>query len=79
MRVVAEIPHSHLKITIFSWNGKYQVKIELGQFEQTFKIDEKDVDGLEDVKNMISDDFLKQCFQRFLTMREDWNQAFKTK
>lgn len=79
MRVVAEIPHSHFKITIFSWNGKYQIKIELDQFEQLYKIDEKDVTGLDEVKEMLTENFLLSCMKRFLSMREDWSNTFKNK
>lgn len=79
MRVVAEIPHPKYKIQIFSYNAKYMVKIELGQFEQTFKIAESDVNGLEDVKKMITDQLLKNSIDRFLTMRSDWGDAFKQK
>lgn len=79
MRVVADIPHARYKIQIFSYNAKYLVKIELGQFEQVFKINEADVLGLEDVKRMVSDELLKNSLDRFLTMRIDWEQAFKLK
>ncbi|MEX1192994.1 MAG: hypothetical protein WED10_09820 [Brumimicrobium sp.] len=79
MRVIEEIPHSRFKIQIFSYNGKYIVKIELGQFEQSFKIGELDVMGLDDVKNMINDEFLAGCVKRFVTMREDWEKSFKNK
>lgn len=79
MRVVADIPHARYKIQIFSYNAKYLVKIELGQFEQVFKINEADVLGLEDVKRMVSDELLKNSLDRFLTMRTDWEQAFKIK
>ena len=43
MRVVKEIPHSACKITVFSWNQKYLIKLEQGDFEQTFKVSEFDV------------------------------------
>lgn len=79
MRVIEEIPHSRFKIQIFSYNGKYIVKIELGQFEQSYKIGELDVMGLDDVKNMITEDFLAGCVKRFVTMREDWEKSFKNK
>jgi len=79
MRVIEEIPHPKFKIQIFSYNAKYIVKIELGQFEQTFKISETDVMGLDDVKAMISTDFLKSCLLRFVTMREDWHSSFTNK
>jgi hypothetical protein len=79
MRVVAEIPHSRFKIQIFLYNNKYSLKIELADFEQTFKIGETDVFGLDDVKAMITSDLLQNCLDRFISMRSDWENAFKTK
>lgn len=79
MRVIDEIPHERFKIQIFNYNSKYIVKIELGQFEQSYKIGELDVMGLDDVKGMITQDFLKGCLKRFITMREDWEASFRTK
>ena len=79
MRVIEEIPHPRFKIQIFSYNAKYILKIELGQFEQSYKIGELDVMGLEDVKNMISDDFLSNCLKRFVDMRSDWQTSFRNK
>jgi hypothetical protein len=79
MRTVAEIPHHTYKISVFSYNAKFIVKIELGQFEQIYKINEMDVMGLEDVKNMLTPAFLENCMDRFLTMREDWHKSFTEK
>jgi hypothetical protein len=45
MRVVGEIPHSDCKITIFSWNNRYLIKLEQGLLEQTFKVNEFDISG----------------------------------
>ncbi|WP_294673350.1 hypothetical protein [uncultured Fluviicola sp.] len=79
MRVIADIPHPRYKIQIFLYNAKYLVKIELGQFEQTFKIAETDVNGLEELKRMITDQLLRNSLDRFLSMRTDWEEAFKNK
>jgi hypothetical protein len=76
MRVIAEIPHSHLKITIFDWNEKYVIKLEIGQFEQSFKISHLDVDGLDGVKALLSDEFLESSMHRFLSMREDFHKTY---
>ncbi|MEJ6681104.1 MAG: hypothetical protein QNL21_03320 [Flavobacteriales bacterium] len=78
MRVIAEIPHSHFKIQIFSWNGKYQLKIEIDQYEQTYKVSETNVKGLEEVKALITEDFLSKVMGRMISMREDWNEALKS-
>jgi hypothetical protein len=79
MRVIDEIPHERFKIQIFNYNSKYIVKIELGQFEQSYKIGELDVMGLDDVKGMVSQEFLNGCLKRFITMREDWEESFRNK
>ncbi|MGM0479042.1 MAG: hypothetical protein ACQERC_07440 [Bacteroidota bacterium] len=79
MRVIDEIPHERFKIQIFNYNSKYIVKVELGQFEQSYKIGELDVMGLDDVKSMVDREFLKGCLQRFISMREDWEHSFRNK
>lgn len=77
MRVIAEVPHSRFKIQIFLYNARYLVKIELGQYEQTFKINESDVMGVEEVKKMITTELLTKCLHRFIAMREDWESGFQ--
>lgn len=79
MRLVKDIPHERYKIQLFSYNRKYIVKIELGQFEQTFKIGETDVESQMDVENMITQDLLSNCLKRFIEMRSDWESAFTNK
>lgn len=79
MRLVKELPHSKYKIQIFHYNGKYIVKIELGQFEQTYKIGELDVSGLDEVEKMVSNSLLSNALKRFIEMRADWEEAFKEK
>lgn len=76
MRVIDEIAHPRFKIQIFSYNAKYIVKIELGQFEQSFKIGEMDVMGLDEVKAMVTPEFLSNCLKRFVEMRSDWEKSF---
>jgi hypothetical protein len=77
MRLVKEIPHERYKIQIHQYNGKYIVKIELGQFAQTYKIGETDVYGVEDIETMITKELLKGSLDRFIEMRNDWQQSFE--
>ena len=79
MRLIKDIPHDRYKIQVFNYNAKYIVKIELGQFEQTYKISETDVYGLEDIERMITPELLSNALKRFVEMREDWEMAFKQK
>jgi hypothetical protein len=79
MRVIEEIPHPKYKIQILNYNSKYILKIELDQFEQLFKIAELDVFGIDDIKKMITNELLENSLDRFLSMREDWLNAFNKK
>jgi hypothetical protein len=77
MRIVEEIPHPQFKITVFSWNNKYIIKLEIGQFEQVYKLNEMDVMGLDDVRALLTPEFLEKVMQRFIAMRADFSEAFK--
>ncbi len=78
MRMVKEIPHERYKIQLHQYNGKYILKIELGQYEQSYKINELDIEDSNAIDKMLSEEFLKNCLSRFLTMRRDWEKAFYT-
>ena len=79
MRVLKDIPHDRYKIQIMSYNAQYIVKIELGQFEQIFKIGEIDVYSIEEVENMLTKELLSNSLKRFIEMRSDWEMAFNQK
>jgi hypothetical protein len=79
MRLVKEIPHERYRITVHNYNAKYLVKIELGQFEQIFKISETDVYSLDEIDKMLTPELLSNTLVRFVQMREDWEKAFQLK
>jgi hypothetical protein len=68
MRIVKEIPHSQLKITLFFWNGKYLIKLEAGMYEQTYKVSEQDVMGDEEITKMLDEAFLLAVMDNFKAM-----------
>ena len=75
MRVVGEIPHPECKITIFHWNGKYLVKLELGPFEQTFKINELDITSEDDLRRIVNEEFISKAMARFADMSRSLEDA----
>ncbi len=78
MRVIAELPHPDCKITIFSMNQKYIIKLEKGTFEQIYKISELDIpEGANGVFQLLDSEFIKTAADRFNQMRIDFNQAYK--
>ncbi len=79
MRVVKEIPHHTFKITVFTVNAKFLIKIEWGSLEQCFKIPEIDLlGGVNDIEKMLTDEFLRNCMIRFHQMQTEFTTALKT-
>jgi hypothetical protein len=68
MRIIDQIPHESMTISIFQMNDKYQVKFEAGPMEQTFKFTLEEVKNLENLKKMISTSFIENTRQRFNEM-----------
>ncbi len=77
MRIVAEIPHPHMKITIMIWNEKYMIKMECGQFEQYYKIKKEDIGSLEEVIKMIDEEFQQKVLEQFKAMSQNFLNAWK--
>ena len=75
MRIVDEIAHPACKITIFSWNMKYLIKLEKGWIEQTFKVPELEVTGEEDIREMLKGEFLDKAIRRFDEMEASLMRA----
>ena len=79
MRVIAELPHPECKISIFSMNQKYIVKFEQGTFEQSYKLSELDLSGggVNDIFEILDEEFIATVIERFKMMRGDFNLAYK--
>lgn len=60
MRIVGDIPHSSLKITIFLHDSKYSVKFESGLYEMTYKFRSGDtLDSVADIKAIVDGEFIQ--------------------
>ena len=66
MRILGQIPHPDLSITVFKSGNKFILKFEVGPFEQTYKFMEADkFTGFEDVKNLVNDILIKEIYGVF--------------
>ena len=68
MRIIDTIPHPSITISIFQMNDKFIVKFEAGPMEQSFKFDNADVKGVENLKKMITPEFIEDTRKRFNEM-----------
>lgn len=59
MRIVGDIAHPQMKITIFKNDGKFSLKCESGLLEQLYKFRDDDrLATVEDVKKMVDASFI---------------------
>ena len=78
MRAIAELPHPECKITIFSMNQKFLIKLEKGAYEQTYKLSELDVtDGVNGVFQILDEEFIATVVKRFNEMKADFHAAYQ--
>lgn len=77
MRVIGNIVHEKCNITFFHWNNRYLIKLEAGPFEQTFKIQEYDLASEDELKEIITEDFINQSLVRFDDMAHSLGQAIE--
>lgn len=68
MRIIDSIPHQSITISIFQMNDKYMVKFEAGPMEQVFKYTVEDVKSVENLKRLITTEFIETCRVRFNDM-----------
>ena len=68
MRVIGEIPHPDSKITLFSWNNRYLIKLEQVLLEQTYKIDQFELTGEQDLQKIVNDEFINDALKGFSSM-----------
>lgn len=61
MRIIGEIEHPTLKVTVFKNGNRFSVKFEDGGVEQTYKFDDgQNIESLGDVKRQIDAVFLQK-------------------
>ncbi len=75
MRIISTIPHPLVKISVFSMNNKYLLKMEANGYEQVYKIPEDEVSGVESIQKILTDEFMDTVIERFKSMMLDWNNA----
>jgi hypothetical protein len=68
MRIVGNIPHPDIRITVFHMNEKYIVKFEAGPMEQVFKFDQQKYPGFEAIKKLVDAEFISNALKRFNEM-----------
>jgi len=74
MRILKEITNKPCKVTIFSWNEKFLIKLEHFGMEQTFKVSEFDVLEQE-LDEILSEEFMTEAMARFKEMADSLRRS----
>lgn len=71
MRIIGNIEHPLLKITIFKMDNRISVKFENTLYEQTFKLGDDDrVAQLETIRQLVDASFIEQVQTTFRQMHQ---------
>jgi hypothetical protein len=68
MRIIGNIPHPEMRITVFHMNEKYIVKFEAGPMEQVYKFDQEKFPGFDAIQKLIDEKFLSGVLKKFNEM-----------
>lgn len=78
MRIIGQIPHPELGITIFKSGNKIILKVEIGPFEQTYRFLETDqMSRLEDMERILTAEILPEFYKVFDLMNNHYKQLTK--
>ena len=71
MRIIGDIPHPTLKITLFLHDSKYSVKFESGLYELTYKFRSGDeIDSVESIKAIVDAQFIAEVMETLPKMHQ---------
>lgn len=77
MRIIGNIEHPFLKITMFKMDNRISVKFENALYEQTFKLGQDDrLDSPEAIQKLVDPAFLEQVLAGFQQMHQARIAAF---
>jgi geranylgeranyl pyrophosphate synthase len=76
MRIIGNIEHPVLKITVFKMDNKLSVKFETGQYEQTYKFRESDeLHDFESMQRLVDEQFTAFVLEELERMHRAKNAA----
>ncbi|MFN8295832.1 MAG: hypothetical protein U0T69_06520 [Chitinophagales bacterium] len=78
MRIVGQIEHPVIKITVMQMNNRYVLKLEANMLEQTYKFNEDDnLRTMADIEKIVDETFLNECLKRFSDMNKSRGETYQ--
>lgn len=71
MRIIHQIPHPELKISVFKSDNRISVKFENVRYEQTYKLgDDERYKSMENIEKWADETLIEQVTQHFIRMHQ---------
>ncbi|MDR9397905.1 hypothetical protein [Salibacter sp.] len=77
MRIIKTIPNENFTVSIFDMNEKYVVKLEGGSIEQSYKINKDGFTGVEELEEMLDDEFYDQAIKQHIELHDNLKKSYK--
>ena len=78
MRILGQIPHPIIKISVLALNDKFILKLEYDLLEQVYKIRNCDeISNFGTLEELVDEQFLESCIKRFNEMNKDLYDTFE--
>lgn len=78
MRILGQIPHPQLMISVFKSNNKFILKFDIGPFEQSYKfLESSEIDSLEAIQKIVTEEFIAKVFSVFDQMNESYRKLIQ--
>lgn len=76
MRIIGNIDHPTLKITVFKMDNKLSVKFETGLYEQTYKFRESnELSSFDNIQKLVDEQLINEVMENFGKMHRSKNDA----
>jgi hypothetical protein len=79
VKIVKEFSNAHGRFSIFEMNNKFIIKIEKGNYEQTYKLNTLDylIQSSADIDKIFDDAFMQNIDAVFLKMHKDFHETIE--
>ncbi|NJN41109.1 MAG: hypothetical protein HC811_01530 [Flammeovirgaceae bacterium] len=78
MRVIKELILDNCKVSIYHWNNRYLIKLEMDWMEQTYKINQYDLTDESELDKILNPKFMNDAMTRFQGMSLSLQESLKS-
>ena len=78
MRIIKESVVDNCKVSIYHWNNRYLIKLEVDWMEQTYKINQLDLTDESELDKILNPKFMSDVMLCFQAMSKSFQESLKS-